>query len=98
MDHDLYEETVTKDCLHTHEPNDKQIYESAESTFDPFNIPMGQMSVYRLHVSCSCAQESASAQKGRRCGRIRPLEEQPWTGHMGSAADSHFRTKNGFDT
>jgi len=93
MDHDQYEEAVSKDCLRTEEGlNDPQAEES-QSSYDPYNIHMGQMTVYRLHISCSCAAEGIGGEK-RRCGRILPMDEQPWTGYMGSTADSHFAPKS----
>ena len=91
MDHDQYEDTVTKDCLKAEEGMDDAVFES-QATYDPFNINMGQMSVYRLHISCSCAEEVVPGETGR-CGRILSMDEQPWTGYMGSSADSHFATK-----
>lgn len=79
-----------------------QIFES-QATYNPFDIHMGQMTVYRLRITCSCsspdvkehvAPETKSGKKNgksqMRCAKILPFEDQPWTGYMGSHADSYF--------
>lgn len=75
-----------------------QIFES-QATYNPFDIHMGQMTVYRLRISCSCSpSESQGGQEKKkkngknslRCAKILPFEDQPWTGYMGSHADSYF--------
>jgi len=94
MDHDQYEDTVTKECIEEGTTEDgEEVYES-QSAYNPFDIHMGQMTVYRLHISCSCSAASllSSTASGLkpRCARILPFEEQPWSAYMGSAADSYF--------
>lgn len=79
-----------------------QIFES-QATYNPFDIHMGQMTVYRLRITCSCsspdvkehvAPEKTPGKKNvksqMRCAKILPFEDQPWTGYMGSHADSYF--------
>ena len=48
MDHDAYGHVITDECLEEsqHQLNDEGVYES-QSTYDPYNIHMGQMTVYR---------------------------------------------------
>ena len=48
MDHDAYENTVTQECLQKsgHQLNDQGTYES-QSSYNPYNLHMGQMTVYR---------------------------------------------------
>ena len=48
MDHDAYEHTVTNECLtkSDHDLPDQGTYES-QTQYNPFNIHMGQMTVYR---------------------------------------------------
>lgn len=106
MDHDLFEDTVTNECrlnVDQDTPSDhtlpdspadddtgNNIYES-QATYNPFNIKMGQMTVYRVHISCSCSESILASKTGdtkRRCGKI--LEDQPWSGYLGSHSDSYF--------
>lgn len=49
MDHDAYEHTVTDECLAASgkELPDTGTYES-QTFYNPFNVHMGQMTVYRL--------------------------------------------------
>lgn len=48
MDHDEYEHTITNECLQqgAHDLPDEGTYES-QDRYDPFNVHMGQMTVYR---------------------------------------------------
>ena len=102
MDHDSFEDAVTTECRQTSEAGElnaatdegekaDKIYDE-QTTYNPFDIHMGQMTVYRLHISCTCSESSLRSKAGggnkRRCGKI--LEDQPWSGYMGSHADSHF--------
>ena len=48
MDHDAYEHTITDECLSTshHDLPPEGTYES-QTQYNPFNVHMGQMTVYR---------------------------------------------------
>ena len=51
MDDDAYEHAITNECLikSGHLSEEDAIYES-QMTYDPFNIHMGQLTVYRCVV------------------------------------------------
>lgn len=75
-------------------------YES-QSSYNPFDVQMGQMTVYRVHITCSCSEfnnKKSSDEKGshkneKKCASILPMKDQPWSGYMGSHADSHLLKK-----
>lgn len=50
MDHDAYEHVITQECLKKsgrgHEDHEDRTYES-QTTYNPYNVHMGQMTVYR---------------------------------------------------
>lgn len=48
MDHDAYEHSITEECLKksNHQLSDIGTYES-QVTYNPYNLHMGQMTVYR---------------------------------------------------
>lgn len=57
MNHDEYERVITKECLNDsdHELPQDETYES-QSTYNPYNIHMGQMTVYR-YVMAICLNQ-----------------------------------------
>jgi hypothetical protein len=122
MDHDQYEDAVTNECLQEEQPGvaesesfgqpdgqrssgGGETFES-QSSYNPFDIHMGQMTVYRLHITCSCSEfnnkkvspdgeskKDSPHKNGKKCARILPMKEQPWSGYMGSHADSYLLKK-----
>ncbi|KAL3885796.1 hypothetical protein ACJMK2_025834 [Sinanodonta woodiana] len=90
MDNDAYEHTVTEECLSKHNGeavNENRTYVS-QTQYNPFNIHMGQMTVYRIRLTCKCSKKLDP--KKQSCGRVLPFDKQQWTGYMGNKADSHW--------
>lgn len=95
LDHDAYEHVITQECLkddHSDEHENK-IYES-QTSYNPYNVHMGQMTVYRLRITCTCKNISLVNQENKRCSRILPFDQQQWTGYMGNKGDSHWKPKD----
>ncbi|XP_053408776.1 uncharacterized protein LOC123561870 [Mercenaria mercenaria] len=91
MDHDAYEHAITDECLQksSHDLPDEGTYESQDK-YDPFNVHMGQMTVYRLRLTCTCSNQTEIEMAGKRCGQILPFNQQQWYAYMGNNADSHW--------
>ncbi|CAC5391774.1 unnamed protein product [Mytilus coruscus] len=93
MDHDAYEHVITQECLKKsgrgHEDDEDRTYES-QTTYNPYNVHMGQMTVYRLRLTCSCANLTES----QICSRILPFDKQQWYAYMGNKGDSHWKPRN----
>lgn len=89
MDHDAYEEMVTEECLRKsgHFKSQKN-----KKTYNPFNRPMGQMTVYRTHLDCLCPKMDKSSKS--KCATILPFNEQMWTSYMGRHGDSVAKQRN----
>jgi hypothetical protein len=86
----------------------------SQSSYNPFDISMGVMTVYRVHITCSCTEfsnnqkaagtsdtngesSSGSHKNGKKqCARILPMKDQPWSGYMGSHANSYLLKKVNF--
>ncbi|XP_077868114.1 uncharacterized protein LOC144357960, partial [Saccoglossus kowalevskii] len=82
-DHDAYEESVMEDCLNE-DSDDHGIYES-QTNYNPFNIHMGQMTVYRMKLKCKCKTNDPRLQDAHyTCSRILPFEQQEWAAYMGT--------------
>lgn len=49
MDHDAYGHVIKDECLEKnhHQLNDNGVYQSQSDHYDPFDLHMGQMTVYR---------------------------------------------------
>lgn len=43
----------------------------------------------RIRLKCRCQK----VDKGQRCSRILPFDDQQWSGYMGSHADSHWTNR-----
>ncbi|KAG1658912.1 Protein FAM234B [Nymphon striatum] len=88
MDHDEYEKKVTVDCLkkngHYREGSDVL----DEPPYDPFNISMGMMTVYRLRISCTCAEYFNNST--HHCASVLPWNQQGWSGYMGHFSNSYY--------
>ncbi|XP_062614825.1 uncharacterized protein LOC134276609, partial [Saccostrea cucullata] len=91
LDHDGFEQVITKECLKEsgHNLPDNETYES-QSTYNPYNIHMGQMTIYRLRLLMTCKECDPS----EKCSRVLPFEKQQWTSYMGNAGDSHWMSRN----
>ncbi|KAL8612256.1 hypothetical protein ACOMHN_038168 [Nucella lapillus] len=94
MDHDAYGHEVTDECLQKsqHQLSDQGIYESL-NTYDPFNIHMGQMTVYRLRIKCTCSQVTNTT-TDKRCAQVLPYDQQRWPAYMGHFGDSFWLGDN----
>ncbi|VDI56209.1 Hypothetical predicted protein [Mytilus galloprovincialis] len=93
MDHDAYEHVITQECLKKsgrgHEDHEDRTYES-QTTYNPYNVHMGQMTVYRLRLTCSCANLT----ENQVCSRILPFDKQQWYAYMGNKGDSHWKPRD----
>uniref|UniRef100_T1JFB9 FAM234A/B beta-propeller domain-containing protein n=1 Tax=Strigamia maritima TaxID=126957 RepID=T1JFB9_STRMM len=82
LDHNAYEAKITEECLQIsgHKMPSNHTYES-QSDYNPFNIHMGQMTVYRLRLRCKCDNFLTT---GKKCAKILPFDQQGWTSYMGT--------------
>lgn len=78
MDHDAYEDMITEECLK--QSGHFKLQKMKKRGYNPFNRPMGQMTVYRTHLNCLCPQINKT---GYECAKILPFSEQMWTSYMG---------------
>ncbi|XP_040572858.1 uncharacterized protein [Lepeophtheirus salmonis] len=85
---ELQKEIVSK-CLKKsgNEPKKDRIYETG-SEYDPYNVNMGQLSIYRFTLRCVCNVNMLKS--GQECGRVLPFSQQGWPSFMGSRGDSRF--------
>lgn len=90
MDHDAYEETITKECVSSNheDEGDSGIYES-QTEYNPYNVHMGQMTVYRLRLNCSCTPEQQHDEQVQ-CSKVLPPAKQAWSAYMGTYGTSHY--------
>lgn len=77
MDHDAYEEMVTEECL---KQSGRYKTQKSGRRYNPFNRPMGQMTVYRTHLNCLCPHITKTSYE---CAKILPFSQQMWTSYMG---------------
>ncbi|KAH3701952.1 uncharacterized protein LOC127861055 [Dreissena polymorpha] len=96
MDHDAYEHTITDECLRSsgHDLPKEGTYES-QTLYNPFNIHMGQMTVYRVRITCKCSNATDVVTSGKRCGHVLPFNQQQWRSYMGNHADSIWAPRTG---
>ncbi|XP_014669211.1 PREDICTED: uncharacterized protein LOC106810388 isoform X2 [Priapulus caudatus] len=87
MDHDAYEAAITKECV-TVGDDDSGTFES-QTEYNPYNVHMGQMTVYRLRLSCRCKPE-VDPDKHKHCSKMLPLEKQAWAAYMGTFGTSYY--------
>ncbi|KAH8024194.1 hypothetical protein HPB51_022255 [Rhipicephalus microplus] len=73
LDHDAFEQLAAAECGKGDE-NDQPAY-------DPFNRRMGQLTVYRVRLQCTCDQ----------CAGPLPFGQQRWPAYMGVSADCYSR-------
>ena len=78
-------------CLKNKKVEKGRIYQS-QSTYDPKNIHLGSMTVYRFNIKCVCNDVSSV---NERCSRVLPMSHQGWGGYMGSVGNGFFNKRNG---
>ncbi|KAI8508971.1 hypothetical protein Bbelb_128190 [Branchiostoma belcheri] len=86
FDHDAYEHVVEEKCASArlNGTKDSATYQS-QTNYNPFNVHMGAMTIYRVKILCDCAEEDSD-----HCSRILPYSEQGWAGYMGTHGTSHY--------
>ncbi|XP_071958463.1 uncharacterized protein [Antedon mediterranea] len=85
MDHDAYEQVVEDECKGNNSDSLKKAEEillTDPLKMYPFNLHMGEMTVYRLHLTCACAQPP--------CARVLPFRQQAWPSYLGARANSLY--------
>ncbi|XP_071510250.1 uncharacterized protein [Diadema antillarum] len=92
LDHDAYENVASQYCSKQAKdaptPSPKEIN---PLNLYPFNLDAGEMTVYRLRLSCDCGLEEArQTNPAARCSRILPYEQQQWGAYMGTYGNSYF--------
>jgi len=92
--HAEFSKAVVAACLEIsgNKMPDNGVYES-QHTSNIYNMHMGQMTMYRLRLKCSCGSEGALKDAGERCAEFLPYEEQQWPAYMGKHGDSHWQPR-----
>ncbi|XP_064472122.1 uncharacterized protein LOC135386243 [Ornithodoros turicata] len=83
MDHDAYEEYATAQCLRR--SGRLQADSNVEDSYDPFNRLMGQMTVYRVRLTCVCDKKRNDG----LCPQVLPFRKQAWPAYMGAHANGY---------
>ncbi|XP_022110434.1 uncharacterized protein LOC110989995 [Acanthaster planci] len=91
LDHDAYEHMAMDKCTEGTTRKQREEYVSRLGPLDiyPFNIHTGELTVYRLRLTCRCKKQSAN----QRCAKVLPYDEQRWAAYMGTYGNSHFRAQ-----
>eukprot|EP00058_Branchiostoma_floridae_P017038 XP_002602526.1 hypothetical protein BRAFLDRAFT_93831 [Branchiostoma floridae] len=86
FDHDAYEHVVEEKCASARLNGtlDSATYQS-QTNYNPFNVHMGAMTIYRVKIRCGCTEE-----ENDQCSRVLPYSEQGWAGYMGTYGTSHY--------
>ncbi|XP_070549101.1 uncharacterized protein [Ptychodera flava] len=94
-DHDAYEDKVMDMCLGSDDDGDGDdaIHES-QTNYNPFNIHMGQMTVYRMRLKCTCEGDPRLDDPHKHCSRILPYSQQQWAAYMGTHGNSLFKSRD----
>uniref|UniRef100_A0A2C9JEN2 FAM234A/B beta-propeller domain-containing protein n=1 Tax=Biomphalaria glabrata TaxID=6526 RepID=A0A2C9JEN2_BIOGL len=92
MNHDEYEEAATMECLKLsdHQVSEEGVYTHSDDEYNPLDLNMGQMTIYRLRLKFSCSQRDNSTESKYKCATVLPYTQQRWAGYMGSNGDSHW--------
>ncbi|KAK6165207.1 hypothetical protein SNE40_023561 [Patella caerulea] len=96
MDHDAYEDAIVQECIHKSGnavDDDGHTYQS-QSGYNPYNVHMGQLTVYRLRIKCTCSNTTEIKTGKKRCSRVLPFNQQEWPAYMGANGDSHWRSRD----
>ena len=76
-------------CLKDKTKDKGRIYQS-QSTYDPKNIHLGSMTVYRFNIKCIC---NNAASDSEQCSRMLPMSQQGWGGYMGSVGNGFYKKR-----
>ncbi|CAD5120332.1 DgyrCDS8906 [Dimorphilus gyrociliatus] len=75
MDRDGYERVITEECL---KKSNKSTNIQFQKEYDPYNLHMGQTTIYRIKLTCDC----------KDC-KTKKFEHQTWPSYMGPFTDSN---------
>ena len=78
-------------CLKGKTIDKGHIFQS-QSTYDPKNIHLGSMTVYRFNIGCVCKD---TPMENQRCSRMLPIAQQGWGGYMGRVGNGFVNKRNG---
>ena len=78
-------------CLKDKPDEKGRIYQS-QSTYDPKNVHLGSLTVYRFNIKCVCKETRSNTQ---RCSRVLPMSQQGWSGYMGTFANGFYNERKG---
>ncbi|XP_059161423.1 uncharacterized protein LOC131944658 isoform X2 [Physella acuta] len=92
LSHEEYEEAITKDCLKLsdHLAEEEGTYSNSDDAYNPLDLNMGQMTVYRLRLKFSCSKLANSTESNAQCANLLPFSQQKWGAYMGTNGDSHW--------
>ncbi|XP_041470340.1 uncharacterized protein LOC121419916 isoform X1 [Lytechinus variegatus] len=96
LDHDAYEHLGSDNCGKLAASATASPTESPTDPLNiyPFNLDAGEMTVYRLRLSCDCGlKEAQRTNPGARCAKILPYHQQEWGAYMGTYGNSYFRER-----
>ena len=71
------------DCLQSR--YNGTVLDDVKNTFAK-NFNKGVMTLYRFQVTCEC-------EKGKKCAKVLPQQEQGWAGYMGSMSNGYFNNR-----
>ncbi|XP_074653031.1 uncharacterized protein LOC141907325 [Tubulanus polymorphus] len=96
MDRDAYNHAAEHECLEKsgNKVDDKHGTYQSQTSYNPYNLLMGQMTVYRMRITCNCKGDERMKSPGARCSRVLPYKQQEWAGYMGTYGDSHWNPRS----
>eukprot|EP00057_Strongylocentrotus_purpuratus_P026842 XP_011681316.1 PREDICTED: uncharacterized protein LOC765151 isoform X1 [Strongylocentrotus purpuratus] len=102
LDHDAYDHLGSEHCrkLAASVPAPPTDAPTDPLNIYPFNLDAGEMTVYRLRLSCDCGlKEAQRTNPGARCAKILPYHQQGWGAYLGTYGNTYFteRTKKDGD-
>ena len=68
-------------------PSVSQPTDNAKDSYNPLNLRMGQLTIYRINIQCSCRVVKPN---NEICANILPFEQQSWLSYMGKNGDGYF--------
>ncbi|XP_013379917.1 uncharacterized protein LOC106151285 [Lingula anatina] len=92
LDDHAFRHAVTDECLARggrHPPEGGTFQDAKE--YNPYDLKMGQLTVYRLRLKCTCPDAGLTG--GKECGSILPFHKQGWAAYMGTRGTSHFKPR-----
>ncbi|XP_072049659.1 LOW QUALITY PROTEIN: uncharacterized protein [Amphiura filiformis] len=97
LDHDAYEERSRAFCIKkNHQTAQKKAQLlSNMNPLDvyPFNVHGGELTVYRLRLTCRCGLQNQNSAPNKRCAKVLPYKEQQWAEYMGTFGNSRFQQR-----